>query len=54
MTQQQLEKFLWGAATKLRGLIDGGDYKQFTSLQNVMHQSLKVEEKFKTILKEFI
>jgi type I restriction enzyme M protein len=29
MTQQQLEKFLWGAATKLRGLIDGGDYKQY-------------------------
>jgi type I restriction enzyme M protein len=27
--QQQLEKFLWGAATKLRGLIDGGDYKQY-------------------------
>ena len=29
MTQQQLEKFLWVAATKLRGLIDGGDYKQY-------------------------
>jgi type I restriction enzyme M protein len=29
MTQKELEKFLWGAATKLRGLIDGGDYKQY-------------------------
>jgi len=29
MTQQQLEKYLWGAATYLRGHIDAGDYKQF-------------------------
>ncbi len=29
MTQQQLEKYLWGAATTLRGTIDPGDYKQF-------------------------
>lgn len=29
MTQQQLEKYLWGAATYLRGTIDAGDYKQF-------------------------
>ncbi len=29
MTQQQLEKFLWGAATTLRGTIDAGDYKQY-------------------------
>jgi type I restriction enzyme M protein len=29
MTQQQLEKFLWGAATLLRGTIDAGDYKQY-------------------------
>lgn len=29
MTQQQLEKYLWGAATQLRGTIDAGDYKQF-------------------------
>jgi len=27
--QQQLEKYLWGAATLLRGLIDAGDYKQY-------------------------
>lgn len=29
MTQQELEKFLWGAATALRGTIDAGDYKQY-------------------------
>lgn len=29
MTQQHLEKYLWGAATYLRGHIDAGDYKQF-------------------------
>lgn len=29
MTQQQLEKYLWGAATQLRGTIDAGDYKQY-------------------------
>ncbi|MDZ7762803.1 MAG: class I SAM-dependent DNA methyltransferase [Melioribacteraceae bacterium] len=29
MTQQQLEKYLWGAATYLRGHLDAGDYKQY-------------------------
>jgi type I restriction enzyme M protein len=29
LTQAQLESYLWGAATLLRGLIDAGDYKQF-------------------------
>ena len=29
ITQQELETYLWGAATLLRGLIDAGDYKQF-------------------------
>jgi type I restriction enzyme M protein len=29
MTQQALEKYLWGAATALRGTIDSGDYKQY-------------------------
>ncbi len=29
MTQQELEKYLWGAATYLRGHIDAGDYKQY-------------------------
>jgi type I restriction enzyme M protein len=29
ITQAQLESYLWGAATRLRGVIDAGDYKQF-------------------------
>jgi len=29
LSQQQLESYLWGAATILRGLVDAGDYKQF-------------------------
>ena len=29
LTQQELESYLWGAATILRGLIDAGDYKQY-------------------------
>ena len=29
MTQAELERYLWGAATILRGTIDAGDYKQF-------------------------
>lgn len=29
ITQSQLESYLWGAATLLRGLIDAGDYKQY-------------------------
>ena len=29
MNQQQLEQYLWGAATQLRGTIDAGDYKQY-------------------------
>jgi len=29
MTQAELESYLWGAATLLRGTIDAGDYKQF-------------------------
>lgn len=29
LTQSQLESYLWGAATLLRGHIDAGDYKQF-------------------------
>jgi type I restriction enzyme M protein len=27
--QRELENYLWGAAVRLRGLIDAGDYKQF-------------------------
>ncbi len=29
LDQKSLEKYLWGAATKLRGTIDAGDYKQY-------------------------
>jgi len=29
MNQSELEKYLWGAATALRGTIDAGDYKQY-------------------------
>jgi type I restriction enzyme M protein len=29
MTPKELEKYLWGAATALRGTIDAGDYKQY-------------------------
>ncbi|MGW3421347.1 type I restriction-modification system subunit M [Streptomyces phaeochromogenes] len=29
LEQRELESYLWGAATLLRGLIDAGDYKQF-------------------------
>lgn len=29
ISQQQIESYLWGAATLLRGTIDAGDYKQF-------------------------
>ncbi|SDL40926.1 class I SAM-dependent DNA methyltransferase [Arthrobacter sp. ok362] len=29
ITQHELENYLWGAATVLRGLIDAGDYKQY-------------------------
>ncbi|MEU1523039.1 class I SAM-dependent DNA methyltransferase [Nocardia rhamnosiphila] len=29
LEQRELENYLWGAAVRLRGLIDAGDYKQF-------------------------
>ncbi|MFI1192499.1 N-6 DNA methylase [Micromonospora sp. NPDC020750] len=29
MSQRELESYLWGAAIRLRGLIDAGDYKQY-------------------------
>jgi type I restriction enzyme M protein len=29
ISQRELENYLWGAATVLRGLIDAGDYKQY-------------------------
>ncbi len=29
LSQKELESYLWGAATLLRGLIDASDYKQY-------------------------
>lgn len=29
MNQKELESYLWGAATLLRGLVDASDYKQY-------------------------
>src|SRR4051812_19828294 len=29
VSQHELERYLWGSATLLRGLIDAGDYKQY-------------------------
>ena len=29
LSQRELESYLWGAATLLRGLIDASDYKQY-------------------------
>ncbi len=29
LTQKELESYLWGAATLLRGLVDASDYKQY-------------------------
>jgi type I restriction enzyme M protein len=29
LTQRELESYLWGAATLLRGLVDASDYKQY-------------------------
>src|SRR5688500_11795483 len=29
LTQQELESYLWGAATLLRGVVDASDYKQY-------------------------
>jgi type I restriction-modification system DNA methylase subunit len=31
LDQKPLDKYLWGAATVLRGAIDAGDYKQYIS-----------------------
>src|SRR4051812_22767780 len=29
LTQRELESYLWGVATLLRGLVDASDYKQY-------------------------
>ena len=41
ITQQQLESYLWGAATLLRGTIDAGDYKQFMFPAAVLQAPLR-------------
>jgi len=41
ISQQQLESYLWGAATLLRGTIDAGDYKQFIFPRAVLQAPLR-------------
>jgi hypothetical protein len=38
MNQQELEKYLWGAAVALRGTIDAGDYKQYIAVHEVKQE----------------
>ena len=53
MTQQNLEKYLWGAATALRGTIDAGDYKQYIfPLLFFKRISDVYDEEFERALKE--
>ncbi len=53
MTQQELEKYLWGAATALRGTIDAGDYKQYIfPLMFFKRISDVYDEEFETALAE--
>ncbi|SDM66001.1 type I restriction-modification system subunit M [Kriegella aquimaris] len=53
MTQQQLEKYLWGAATQLRGTIDAGDYKQYIFPLLFFKRICDVyDEEFEVALKE--
>jgi type I restriction enzyme M protein len=53
MNQQQLEKYLWGAATALRGTIDAGDYKQYIfPLLFFKRISDVYDEEFETALAE--
>lgn len=53
MTQQQLEKYLWGAAKVLRGTIDAGDYKQYIFPLLFFKRICDVyEEEFEKALKE--
>lgn len=53
MTQQQLEKYLWGAATLLRGTIDAGDYKQYIFPLLFFKRICDVyDEEFKAALEE--
>jgi type I restriction enzyme M protein len=53
MTQQELEKYLWGAATALRGTIDAGDYKQYIFPLLFFKRICDVyDEEYKTALDE--
>jgi type I restriction enzyme M protein len=53
MTQQNLEKYLWGAATYLRGHIDAGDYKQYIFPLLFFKRISDVwDEEYQTALKE--
>ncbi len=53
MTQQELEKYLWGAATQLRGTIDAGDYKQYIFLMLFFKRICDVyDEEFENALAE--
>ena len=53
MNQQALEKYLWGAATLLRGTIDAGDYKQYIFPLLFYKRICDVyDEEFETALKE--
>lgn len=53
ISQQQLESYLWGAATLLRGTIDAGDYKQFIFPLLFYKRICDVfDEETKTALKE--
>jgi type I restriction enzyme M protein len=53
MNQQQLEKYLWDAATLLRGTIDAGDYKQYIFPLLFFKRICDVyDEEFENALKE--
>jgi type I restriction enzyme M protein len=53
MNQQELEKYLWGAATALRGTIDAGDYKQYIFPLLFFKRICDVyDEEFENALKE--
>jgi type I restriction enzyme M protein len=53
LDQKSLEKYLWGAATTLRGTIDAGDYKQYIfPLLFFKRISDVYDEEFESALKE--
>ena len=53
MNQKELEKYLWGAATALRGTIDAGGYKQYIFPLLFFKRICAVyDEDFETALKE--